>query len=298
MDTSFAPHLSGVVVGVDGSESADHAATIAAEIASEEHRTLSLVHIIAPLEVYYWTRLPSNLAGYEAPMRKAAALELTALAGRLREKHPDLDIDSHIVLGDARDILNALSEHAHLMVVGTRGRGLLGGSHVGSVAVHLTRHAHSPVLVVRPGSRSPETGRVIAGIDDTERSQSVLDFAFEAAARTGGHLTIVHSDWLFAPGLADDGYTAPTAEDEDEVRRLVAEAAAGRQEKYPDVPVDVVVGHLAPDVDLVDRAKSNDLIVVGTRSHGAVGEFFLQSVATRVVEQAACAVAVVPSRPH
>ena len=289
------PHLSGIVVGVDGSVHSTQAATIAATMAAAEHRTLHLVHAIAPLDAYYWIRTPAGV-GYESPLHKGASAELTALTHLLREQHPELTVDSHIVLGDARDILSDLSEDAHLVVVGTRGRGMFGPSHVGSVALHLTRHALCPVMVVRPGEHAPEGNGVVAGIDDTERSLPVLEHAFDAASRQGASLTILHSDWLLGPVVSEAGFVPVLDTDEDEVRRLVAEESAGLREKYPDVPVDVVVGHHSAEIELLKHAEGKDLIVVGARSHGAVGEFLLQSVATQVVQQASCPVVVVPNR--
>lgn len=290
------PHLNGIVVGVDGSVHSTQAATIAATTAATEHRPLHLVHAIAPLDAYYWIRMPAGLPSYETPLHKAASSELTALTHLLREQHPDLTIDSHIVLGDAREILSDLSDHAHLIVVGTRGRGMFGPSHVGSVALHLTRHALCPVMVVRPGEHAPEANGVVAGIDDTARSLPVLEFAFDAASRHGASLTILHSDWLLGPVVSEAGFVPVLDVDEDEVRRLIAEESAGLREKYPDVTVEVVVGHHSADVELLKHAEGKDLIVVGARSHGAVGEFLLQSVATQVVERASCPVVVVPNR--
>jgi nucleotide-binding universal stress UspA family protein len=46
----------------------------------------------------------------------------------------------------------AESEHADLLVVGTRGRSGAGRMLLGSVSDHLVHHAGCPVLVVRPGT--------------------------------------------------------------------------------------------------------------------------------------------------
>ncbi|HWU22322.1 MAG TPA: universal stress protein, partial [Nocardioides sp.] len=63
-----------------------------------------------------------------------------------------------------------------------------------------------------------------------------------------------------------------------------------------DVEVEVVVGHHSAEIELLEHAEGKDLIVVGARSHGLLGEFFLQSVATHLVQRASCPVAVVPNR--
>lgn len=59
-----------------------------------------------------------------------------------------LDISVRAHAGAPAEHLLALSEHALLLVIGTRGSG--GGSHgfLGSVATAVTRHARCPVVVI------------------------------------------------------------------------------------------------------------------------------------------------------
>jgi nucleotide-binding universal stress UspA family protein len=296
--TSLLPHLTGIVVAVDGSEPADRAATWAADLAHTEHRPLHLVHVIEPITAYYWGQLAPPLEALDAPLQKAAADGLTETAAALRASHPGLTVDAHVVVGNTRITLTELSERAHLMVTGTRGRGFLGKAHLGSTAMYLTRHTHCPLVVVRPEAERLGHRGVVAGIDDTERALPVLEVAFDFASTTGGPLTIVHSDWLLAPLTYRADYVPSPAIDEEEVRCLISEASAGLREKYPDVPVDVVVGHVAAEDELVGRSATRDLVVVGARSYGAVGEHVLGSVASRVAQQAVCPVAVIPRRPH
>ena len=52
--------------------------------------------------------------------------------------------------GVARDELVACSEHADLVVVGTRGHGAVRATLLGSVANSVAVHAAAPVVVVRP----------------------------------------------------------------------------------------------------------------------------------------------------
>jgi nucleotide-binding universal stress UspA family protein len=59
--------------------------------------------------------------------------------------------------GDAGDgiLAAADAERADIIVMGTRGRGGVERSLLGSVSDHVIRHAHCPVLVVRPGLDDP-----------------------------------------------------------------------------------------------------------------------------------------------
>jgi nucleotide-binding universal stress UspA family protein len=54
------------------------------------------------------------------------------------------------VEGAARDVLVEEGRRAALLVVGSRGRGVLRGLLLGSVALHCAMHATCPVMVVHP----------------------------------------------------------------------------------------------------------------------------------------------------
>ena len=65
------------------------------------------------------------------------------------DKYPDVPVQHSIVEGPpGREIVEA-SHAASLTVVGSRGHGSISGLLLGSVSRHVSRHAHSPVAVVR-----------------------------------------------------------------------------------------------------------------------------------------------------
>jgi nucleotide-binding universal stress UspA family protein len=65
------------------------------------------------------------------------------------EKYPDVEVTREAIpVAPARALADA-SEHAAMVVVGTRGRGGFAGLLLGSVRRSVLHHARCPVLVVR-----------------------------------------------------------------------------------------------------------------------------------------------------
>ncbi|WBB69612.1 universal stress protein [Micromonospora sp. WMMD812] len=154
-----------VLVGVDGSESAELAVGYAADEAARRGTDLVLLHV-APTD---GTATPgreglvTDGAGtrdraeapdrVEAPERaghEPSALLATAVAAA-RGSHPGLTVAGRTVRADsAGQALVEASGQAVLVVVGTRGRGGFTGLLLGSVSQALVQHAHCPVLVAHP----------------------------------------------------------------------------------------------------------------------------------------------------
>ncbi|MEV1147544.1 universal stress protein [Micromonospora sp. NPDC049799] len=131
-----------VLVGVDGSESADLAVGYAADEAARRAATLVLAHVRDP-----------DASGPEGGPKAGAGGDvlLDAAAAALRAAHPDLVVEER-VLRSARpeQALVEASGDAALVVVGSRGRGGFTGLLLGSVSQALVQHARCPVLVARP----------------------------------------------------------------------------------------------------------------------------------------------------
>lgn len=113
------------------------------------------------------------------------------------------------------------------MVVGSRGLGTVTGLLVGSTAVALAAHGHSPVVVVR-GTAVPG-GPVVVGVDGSPASEAALAFAFEAASMRGVVLIALMTSPDFT---VDSAYNVSRiaidwAQVEEDERRLLAQRLAG-----------------------------------------------------------------------
>jgi nucleotide-binding universal stress UspA family protein len=142
-----------VVVGVDGHERTEPAIEFAFEEAASRGVSLTAVNV--------WAEPPRSGSDLFKPIaydydeaRKTAARELAESLAGFQEKYPDVPVFRELICGlDAAQHLQRATAEAGLVVVGSRGRGELGGLLLGSVGQTLVHHAHCPVAIVRPNER-------------------------------------------------------------------------------------------------------------------------------------------------
>lgn len=201
-----------------------------------------------------------------------------------------LGATAEVARGDPAEVLVRLSQDAELVAIGSRGRGQLAATLLGSVSAEVARHARCPVVVVRTHRSS---GPVVVGLDGSPHSRGALRFAFDAAARYGCEL-VAEQVWQdpeptpVVPPLEHE-----LAAWQDEARRSLSEQLAGWGESYPQVPVRQIAQRGRPVTELAVASEEARLLVVGHRGHGAVAGLVLGSVAMGVLHRASCPVAVV-----
>ncbi len=194
--------------------------------------------------------------------------------------------------GDVRGELMRIAKEASVLVLGSRGRGPVRSLLLGSVSAAVARHAHCPVVVVRPGGTGG--GGILVGIDGTERSMAAVAAAYDQAAATGEKVTVLHCFWDARVAYA--GVMEVDNEDDvADVRSLVSETLAGLSDKHPDVEVEVRLVRGLADQVLVAESQGRDLVVLGYHRQSGVGEVLFPSVVTSVLEHVHGAVLVVPS---
>jgi nucleotide-binding universal stress UspA family protein len=263
-----------VVAGVDGSEHSDRAVSWAATQADFEGRTLALVHA------------GEEAAGFPTLARARRRAELAV---------PGIAVLTEMLDADPRRALIDVSQTAHLVVVGSRGRGALTSALLGSVSVAVARNASCPVVVCRPPDpHAPATATVVVGADGSEADRPALEFAFAQASLRHVPLTVMHCFWEVTVATEGPGPVPADDEDQADLRLLLAESVAGLQEKYPDVAVTQALARGLVDECLADRAPNVDLLVVGRAACRPWARLVYASCALAVVERARAAVAVVP----
>jgi len=290
--------MSRIVVGYDGSEAAKTALTWAALQAQSRNATLRVVHVVAPA-------VASDGFGYVVPvdvevfqvMLQSASKALDEALANTRAAHPELSIESEVRSGSASAELIKESEHAEIVVIGSRGLGGFRGLLMGSVSTQVATHGVAPTVVLRKES-GDSGGPVVVGIDGSELSNEALAFAFEYASLHGLPLHVVHAwdvptvDLVAVPASTFEALT----DFENAEARAAAESLVGYSEKYPDVPVKEVIQRGSPITALLDVGKHASLLVLGSRGHGEFVGAVLGSVSQAVLHRAHIPVAVVPHR--
>ena len=285
-----------VVVGIDGSGCARHAAQWAAAEATRRHGALRLIHSysLPPAGYSGYNPYPATLL---TRLRDEGQALLEDTAAGLRRDHPALDISTDQAHGDPAAVLRRASADAVLTVVGAHGRNRVAVS-LGSVAANIAVTNPVPVAVIRPGD-TQETGPVVVGVDGSHTSEAAIAFAFDAAATRGTGLVALHS-WtdpaIDGPAPARSAVIADPEPIAHAERILLAERLAPWSDKYPDVPVQQVLVHGRPATALLKYAASAQLIVVGTRGHGRLTSVLLGSTSHALISHAACPVVI--ARPH
>ncbi len=134
-----------IVVGVDGSASSAAALEWAAHQASLTGALLEAVMTWEWPTVYGWSPATAEYS----PEGDCETLLARALRP-IRERYPDLAVQSVVAEGPAAALLVKESYGADLLAVGRRGHAEFTGLLLGSVSEHCVVHAHCPVLVHHP----------------------------------------------------------------------------------------------------------------------------------------------------
>ena len=146
-----------ILLATDGSREAQLAATTAADLASATNSELHLLSVAAgnPDPVYQVHEAGLRYETYEQALEavKAEAQEvLDEQVQKVQEAGGSVK-EAHLRIGERRDqaIIHLAEElGAGLIVMGSRGLGGVRRALIGSVSDSVVRHAHCPVMIVRP----------------------------------------------------------------------------------------------------------------------------------------------------
>lgn len=283
-----------VVAGVDGSDTALGAALWAAEFATRHALPLTLIHAIP--------RLDWHFAGAEqhAEVDRSADGDtvLAAAETAVRSAHPNLAISSAAVKGAVATVLADASQSARLLVVGT---GAADHRALGGHAVRIVYRTQCPVVVwrkpiaVRTGKPLP----VVVGIDESDHSTRALAEAFDIAGMLHAPLNVVHM-WEIgaAVGMGDLGGQGMMDWQllellQSRQRQRMDELVEPFARKYQNAHVSKVFQDISPAKGLTELSREAQLVVVGSRGHGAFADSLLGSVSQNLIHHAECPVLVV-----
>jgi nucleotide-binding universal stress UspA family protein len=173
-----------IVVGIDGSQAAIHAAIWAADEAMSRGLPLRLVHVI-DIEDEVDSELdgdPSEVAR-EWPETEQGLASLKVAATAVHGTGKPIDLETRVLWGAIDQMLIKESTEATMLCVGSVGIAPLCHEVLGSIAATVAEQAHSPVAVIRTPHIAPtsEPDWIVAVIDDTPAIEMVVDYAVDEA---------------------------------------------------------------------------------------------------------------------
>lgn len=159
-----------ILVAVDGSLHADQALTHAIDLAESQHARLSVITAV--------TDLPATtyLMAGEATVKliEDTIAEAEAILRRVRDRVPDdLPVTTKLTKQPIRQALMCQIKEGHydLVVMGSRGRGVVRSALLGSVSHYVLHHSPIPVLIVHAERAQEQRARESAAAKTTPGSQ-------------------------------------------------------------------------------------------------------------------------------
>jgi nucleotide-binding universal stress UspA family protein len=289
-----------IFAAIDFSPASDEALREAHDRAAATGALLKVCHII-PNEIRSNLLFPqiTRITALKFPLEMKEVIN--AASARVAEVTGRGDADYELLVDDGTPqvliVKHAEEWSADLIVVGSHGQTSAANVLLGSVTDSILRHAHCPVLIVRPGKR---TDSIVAGTDFSDPALPALQAAVDEAERRGAKLTVVHSldlSWspVAYPAMAFGGAPFNVSSEQMKALESVAVERLRHSLKQLNATGDTLVTVGAAGEGLVDVAAAleADLIVVGTIGRTGLRRALLGSVAETVAQRAPCSVLVV-----
>jgi nucleotide-binding universal stress UspA family protein len=152
--------MSGIIVGVDGSDQSCHALGWALREAVQRHAPLTVMTVrpvpARPATELYWAPLVYSEGSLDQEQARHAVQRLVDKTARgIGEPLPEVTVS--LATGDPAEELVKATRDADLLVVGSRGAGGFAQLLLGSVSRKVAQRAHCPVMIIPP-ARCATTG--------------------------------------------------------------------------------------------------------------------------------------------
>ncbi len=279
-----------IVLGSDGSESALHAARVAAEIARRFNSEVLLVSVFDPAPLL----MPISMAPEGVPPIDLVMSAADETHRHIQQKTSQVLIDANVAYQAIQEMGHpihaitetAQNEKADLIVLGSRGLGDWQSLLLGSVADGVLHHAPCPVWIVR--GKQTTFDKILLASDDSLSANHAADIAGELAQKLSVPLTLLN---VVEPlGLIGHLLEEVTPRD------YAVEARRFAQERLQSVAqglggnccIEQETGQPAETIVRYARDHDFPLIVMGSRGRGGFQALTLGSVSSRVAHHAHC----------
>lgn len=198
-----------------------------------------------------------------------------------------------LLSGPPAAVIAEQSRSARLVVIGSRGMGVLRGTLLGSIVPHAASHSHAPVIVVRAGGAG--TGPVVVGVDGSQESRETLKWAFEHAGRHGLALEVLLA--YDVPVYPEVVPYVPPVEVIEEVAQaadqMVTTEAENLSAAHPQVTVTARSVRDRASHALIAASEYASMVVVGSHGRGGFTGMLLGSTSQSLLHHSHCTVAVI-----
>jgi nucleotide-binding universal stress UspA family protein len=279
-----------IVVGLDGSPESARALSWAAARTDR----FGPIQPVTAWHYPWWAITPPTLGAPLPPPPQDLHAHHKRVVDALVARHvPVADRRETITVhGPAGPALVAAAEGASLLVVGSRGRGAVASSVLGSVSLHCVHHATVPVAVIpADGPTGDRLGRVVVGVDGSKSSIAALAWVLSNTDQQT-RVEAFHAWQLGAAGLMSIDAANALAALEDLVEDvepmahdMLADAVilAKGQAGQPDRDVEATPRRGDARSLLRTASADSDLLVLGAQGHQGVAHLLLGSVATALI---------------
>ena len=283
--------ISKIVLPVDFSERAAHAARFAVPVAERFHSEIVLVHVLPPHYEFGTVEMGTAILNDLIVERLHRARQRTAAF--LQEELAQFKVRRLVIEGDPAHEIVALAhdEQASLIMMPTHGYGPFRRLLLGSVTAKVLHDTDCPVWTTAhaeaPGAVPGALKHIVCAVDLGPSSARALEWSARLAAEFGATLTLAHALVELDP-RTEEYYFSP------EWRKYVfdtaqAEIAKLQQSAGTHAAVSLTRGAAPVAVCQEVRKAEADLLVIGRASDaGVLGR--LTSDAYAIIRQSPCPV--------
>lgn len=297
-----------IIWATDGSKESKEALNYARFLAQRFNSEIIGVYVIPmPQKLLYdYSRDPdSELYRWVEKAAENHKARLTSIVDELATQ--GLRLRGEVLIGEPNKEIVRFTRgvKADLIVMGTRGHGLIDRILIGSTTLKVLRESSAPVLTVK--KRDEEGGidirNILVPLDINEKADSALSYAIDLADKINANISVVYAFRLDTyaaleippnalANLIDELLTFSSTELTKRVEEIKLKLRIGNKEiDKLELNTEVIRG-ISPSMSIVEYANSKkmDLIVMNTHGRKGIKRLILGSVAERVIQESPCAV--------
>jgi len=277
-----------LLLPVDGSHSAARAITLVAGYRGQKSRLAPVVLNVQSRPVMLWPEASLDAPAVERALLEAGREVTEAAVRRLPELQPRPEQAVRLGLPASTILREAETRRSDLIVMGTRGHGMVHGYALGSVAMRVAHGGPTPVCLVRPETRLP--------VDFGRRLRVMLALDGSEPALRAAQLLVAWQDWLgeldvqivhvqepltllaaILPPNRDliEQWSATAGQEASREAREVFAKAGIRHHLH------LSAGEPFREIALLAGQTQSELLVLGTRGRGAAHHALIGSVALK-----------------